>query len=156
MALPFNIPEEFVRGFFKSGQTMLEAYTGAAGSADDANALWIDLDHPTDEEETRVEAALGIDVPTPQERAAIEESARFYQENGALYLTATLLGLLGTFTGMIRAFRLFGKEGLVDPAGVTGGVAEALITTAVGLFAYGPSRLQVATKSRPPCNVGPP
>jgi biopolymer transport protein ExbB len=35
---------------------------------------------------------------------------------------------------MIRSFRLFGDQGLVDPAGVTGGVAEALIATAVGLF----------------------
>jgi len=47
---------------------------------------------------------------------------------------APLLGLLGTISGMIRAFKLFGAEGLVDPRGVTGGVAEALIATAVGLF----------------------
>jgi len=47
---------------------------------------------------------------------------------------APLLGLLGTITGMVRAFKLFGSEGLVDPRGVTGGVAEALIATAVGLF----------------------
>ena len=31
MAAPFNMPDEFVRGFFKSGQTLLQAYTGAAG-----------------------------------------------------------------------------------------------------------------------------
>jgi magnesium transporter len=31
-------------------------------------------------------------VPTPAERAAVEESARFYEEDGELYLTATLLG----------------------------------------------------------------
>jgi biopolymer transport protein ExbB len=47
---------------------------------------------------------------------------------------APLLGLLGTISGMIRSFKLFGQEGLVDPRGVTGGVAEALIATAVGLF----------------------
>jgi biopolymer transport protein ExbB len=47
---------------------------------------------------------------------------------------APLLGLLGTIIGMIRAFRLFGAEGLVDPRGVTGGVAEALVATAAGLL----------------------
>ncbi len=46
---------------------------------------------------------------------------------------APLLGLLGTITGMIRAFKLFGNQGLVDPTGVTGGVAEALIATAIGI-----------------------
>ena len=45
---------------------------------------------------------------------------------GRLTVTAApLLGLLGTIIGMIRAFKLFGAEGLVDPRGVTGGVAEA-------------------------------
>jgi biopolymer transport protein ExbB len=47
---------------------------------------------------------------------------------------APLLGLLGTIIGMIRAFRLFGNQGLVDPSGVTGGVAEALVATGLGLF----------------------
>jgi biopolymer transport protein ExbB len=46
---------------------------------------------------------------------------------------APLLGLLGTIYGMIHAFNLFGTHGLVDPKGVTAGVAEALIATAIGL-----------------------
>ena len=47
---------------------------------------------------------------------------------------APLLGLLGTITGMMHAFNLIGTNGLVDPTGVTGGVAQALIATALGLF----------------------
>ncbi|MES2677847.1 MAG: MotA/TolQ/ExbB proton channel family protein [Pseudomonadota bacterium] len=47
---------------------------------------------------------------------------------------APLLGLLGTIIGMINAFKVIGAEGLVNPTGVTGGVAEALIATAFGLL----------------------
>ncbi|MDA8094344.1 MAG: MotA/TolQ/ExbB proton channel family protein [Betaproteobacteria bacterium] len=47
---------------------------------------------------------------------------------------APLMGLLGTILGMMHAFQLIGSNGLVDPAGVTGGVAQALIATAFGLL----------------------
>ena len=47
---------------------------------------------------------------------------------------APRLGLLGTIAGMMHAFNLIGANGLVDPTGVTGGVAQALIATALGLF----------------------
>lgn len=47
---------------------------------------------------------------------------------------APLLGLLGTIIGMMQAFKLIGVQGLLNPVGVTAGVAEALIATAVGIF----------------------
>jgi magnesium transporter len=65
---------------------------GSEVACESAAALWYDLESPTEKEETDVEAALGIDVPTPDERAAFEESARYYEENDSLHLTATLLG----------------------------------------------------------------
>jgi magnesium transporter len=65
---------------------------GAAPNCADPSVLWYDLDSPSDAEEAEVESALGVDVPTPAERAAFEDSARFYEEGEALYLTATLLG----------------------------------------------------------------
>ena len=46
---------------------------------------------------------------------------------------APLLGLLGTVTGMIRAFHIVARVGVSHPTGITAGVAEALIATATGL-----------------------
>lgn len=46
---------------------------------------------------------------------------------------APLLGLLGTIAGMMNSFRIISGNGLVDPTGITGGVAQALIATAVGI-----------------------
>lgn len=45
---------------------------------------------------------------------------------------APLVGLLGTIVGMMQSFKLIGT-GLLNPAGITGGVAQALIATAIGI-----------------------
>jgi magnesium transporter len=61
-----------------------------------SDALWIDLLEPTLEEEKSVEAALNIDVPTREEMKEIETSNRLYEDNGALYMTATIAAQLDT------------------------------------------------------------
>jgi biopolymer transport protein ExbB len=47
---------------------------------------------------------------------------------------APMLGFLGTVTGMIMAFFNMAKEQNVTPQLLAGGIYQALITTAVGLF----------------------
>lgn len=47
---------------------------------------------------------------------------------------APLLGLLGTIVGMIDSFGIMAIQGIGQPHAVTGGVAEALICTAAGIF----------------------
>ena len=56
-----------------------------------ADVLWIDLFDPSREEEKAVEALLGLAVPTRQEMSEIEESARLYEERGALVMTAVVI-----------------------------------------------------------------
>jgi biopolymer transport protein ExbB len=46
---------------------------------------------------------------------------------------APLLGILGTVSGIIQSFDLLGQAGIEDPKAVTGGIAQALLTTAAGL-----------------------
>ena len=53
--------------------------------------MWIDLVTPTVQEDKLVEQLLGIAVPTREEMQEIEVSSRLYVENGARYMTATLM-----------------------------------------------------------------
>ena len=49
------------------------------------------------------------------------------------------IGLLGTVWGIMNAFQEIGRQGSTDLAVVAPGIAEALITTALGLFAAIPA-----------------
>jgi len=54
-------------------------------------AIWFDLVTPTVEEDKLLEKALGISIPTREEMQEIEVSSRLYIENGARYMTATMM-----------------------------------------------------------------
>lgn len=64
------------------------------------------------------------------------ESAHLERYVGILGTVANvspLLGLLGTVSGMIKAFTVISVQGVGNPASLAGGISEALITTAAGL-----------------------
>ena len=62
-----------------------------AGAAIPGESIWLDLLEPTPSEEKQVESFLSIDVPTRDEMREIEASNRLYEEDGALYMTATVV-----------------------------------------------------------------
>lgn len=75
------------------------------------------------------------------EDAGIYEVPRLEKNLGALATIAhisPLLGLLGTVTGMVRAFQIIQEKATslhpVSPGDLAGGIWEALITTCAGLI----------------------
>lgn len=66
-------------------------------------------------------------------RHVVHELERFLDALGTIAAISPLLGLLGTVTGIIKAFNAINAGGMGDPRMLSGGIAEALITTAAGL-----------------------
>jgi magnesium transporter len=71
--------------------TTLERIAVETGSPVPENAVWVDMVTPSVQEDRVVEQLLGIAVPTREEMQEIEVSSRLYVENGARYMTATLM-----------------------------------------------------------------
>jgi biopolymer transport protein ExbB len=69
-------------------------------------------------------------------RREIGAMSRLIEALGIIAAVSPLLGLLGTVTGMIQAFRQVvtaASRGAIDPSRLANGIWEALITTAAGL-----------------------
>ena len=90
-------------------------------------------------------AALELEQPTPEEfRLALESEAqaelpllkRFNNIFDTIISLSPLLGLLGTILGLITSFASLniGEVGGSRTANVTGGISEALVSTASGLI----------------------
>ena len=76
----------------------LERIVVEPGEAPPENAVWIDMVTPSVQEDRTVEQLIGIAVPTREEMQEIEVSSRLYVENGARYMTATLMCQSDTVT----------------------------------------------------------
>ena len=67
-------------------------------------------------------------------RQVVHELERFLNSLGTIAAITPLLGLLGTVIGMIKVFTAIMSHGVGNPSVLAGGISEALITTAAGLF----------------------
>ncbi|MGB5687197.1 MAG: MotA/TolQ/ExbB proton channel family protein, partial [Candidatus Electrothrix sp.] len=66
-------------------------------------------------------------------RHLLKKMSQFMLVLDTMITVAPLLGILGTVIGIISSFKMLGSSGMADPKLVTGGIAQALITTAAGL-----------------------
>lgn len=63
----------------------------------------------------------------------VRKMQRFMSVMDTMITVSPLLGIFGTVLGIITSFKILGTAGIDDPRAVTGGIAQALITTAAGL-----------------------
>jgi len=78
------------------------------------------------------------------EEASTEEVTTYMRTVDYLSIigaTAPMLGLLGTVSGMIKAFQTIGSKGMGKPQELAGNIGEALVTTATGLIIAIPAML---------------
>jgi len=103
-------------------------------------------------------AHRGYSLPSALEMGAEEEiknMGNYLNVLDTIITVAPLLGIFGTVVGIINSFDLLGRAGIEHPQVVTGGIAQALITTATGLgvammtllpYNYFLSKIQSASK----------
>jgi len=72
-------------------------------------------------------------------RHEVHELERYLNSLGTVAAVTPLLGLLGTVIGMIKVFSVITTQGVGNPTVLSGGISEALITTAAGLSVAIPS-----------------
>jgi len=75
---------------FVPAESSLKKVTGDLATLPEG-AVWVDLVNPSAAEDRAVERLAGIAVPTREDMQEIEISSRLYIENGARYMTATLM-----------------------------------------------------------------
>src|SRR5438309_3670155 len=79
------------------GSTLERLTVEESGTIPDG-AIWFDLVTPTATDDQVVERQVGISIPTREEMQEIEVTSRLYSENGASYMTATLMCQSDTLT----------------------------------------------------------
>ena len=77
-----------------------------------------------------------LDQAATAELTRLEKNLGFLATTGSI---APFIGLFGTVWGIMNSFRDIGLQGSANLATVAPGIAEALIATAVGLFAAIPA-----------------
>jgi len=123
-------------------QRFMDKITRVVGANRIMEALVI-CDNTTGPMPAIVKSAIALHDRSREEiRQAVEETAsrevarleKYLPALGTIGTVSPLLELLGTVLGMIKSSNHLAIAGTSNPVGLIGGISEALITTAAGLF----------------------
>lgn len=124
------MPEKFLRDIrLLLSKRDLDTATALAGENDSsiARIAFVALKGSGKSREVLIE-----DIEEAGRKEALE-LGRFNEGLGGISTVSTLLGLLGTISGMIKIFDVIARQTVVNPQHLAGGISEALYTTALGL-----------------------
>ena len=98
----------------------------AAADSEDATIRTIrfGLTHEVELIEAALQMGAGIEI---------RRMKKYLRVHDTIITLAPLLGILGTVLGIIETFDVLSGQRLDNPEGITGGIAQALLTTAAGL-----------------------
>lgn len=125
------IPEQFLSTLYdlisqgKFGDARIFSRANESPIARIASTALEYYDRPKDELKEKIEESG---------RKEANDLSRYIEGLGAISNVSTLLGLLGTISGMIKIFRVIAEQPIVNPPSLAGGISEALYTTALGLL----------------------
>jgi biopolymer transport protein TolQ len=121
-------------GIFEAGYQELNAQIQSANPKEHAPSS--NPGHPILSERSFVGIQRSLQRAAAAELSVIERSMSWLATTGAV---TPFIGLFGTVVGIINAFQGLGLEKTASIQAVAPGIAEALFTTAAGLFAAVPA-----------------
>lgn len=119
---------EAVRGLFRSGK-YVDAYNYCKTNPSAFSNVTRVAISQLGEGKTAVEE--GIIAEMSKENSRMQTFISYLSVIG---VCTPMIGLLGTVTGMIKAFAVLGSQGIGDPSSLSAAIGEVLVATASGLF----------------------
>ncbi len=119
---------ESVRGFFRPGD-----YVGAYDYCKNNPSAFTNVCRVAISQlgEGKQAVEEGIIAEMGKENSRIQTFVSYLSVIG---VCTPMIGLLGTVTGMIKAFATLGSAGIGDPSSLSAAIGEVLVATASGLF----------------------
>lgn len=130
-----GLKEDLRDGHYLQAQARCERQQGALGNVCAAVAATyaaVEADPSMTKEQKIVALQKEVEEATSLELPALEQNLVILSTISSI---ATLIGLLGTVVGMIKAFAALANAGAPDSVALSSGISEALVNTALGIVA---------------------